>query len=37
MMTMRGVDLAHTTIMRWIQRCVPLPARLGEGLTNYPV
>ena len=23
MMTERGVDLAHTTILRWVQRCVP--------------
>jgi transposase-like protein len=23
MMAERGVDLAHATIMRWIQRCVP--------------
>ena len=23
MMAERGIDWAHTTIMRWVQRCVP--------------
>jgi transposase-like protein len=30
MMTERGIDLAHTTIMRWVQRYVP--SSKGDGI-----